>query len=89
MAWSVTVVDKTVFGNKRAYTLNCIPDAATQAVATGLDYIDFFSVGIQSASTSAFKIYVNKDASGAVANGTLGCSGLVSGDNFFVTVYGR
>jgi hypothetical protein len=89
MAWTVTVVDKTVLGNKRVISLNCLPDAATQAVATGLQVIDWFSVGVQSASTAAFKIYANKDASGAVANGTLGCSGFVSGDNLFINVYGR
>lgn len=89
MAWTCTVIEKTVLGNKRVIALNCLPDAATQAVATGLQVIDYFQVGVQSASTAGFKIYANKDASGAAANGTLGCSGFVSGDNLFITVFGR
>ncbi len=89
MAWTVSVNEKTVFGNKKCHVLSCTADAATQTVDTGLAVIDWFSVGPQSFSTAAVKIYANKGAVGTSIAGKLGCSGFVNGDVFFVTVFGR
>ena len=88
MAWTVSR-SHSVFGNKRTVILELTADAATQAVDTGLSLVDGFSVGAKSLSTAAVKIYANVNASGVAAVGFLGCSGFVSGDVLFVTVYGR
>lgn len=89
MAWSVSINKKFSVGPLRCHVLSCTADAATQAVVTGLKVIEHFSVGAQSLSTGAPKVFSNKDASGAAANGTLGCSGFTSGDVFYISVFGR
>lgn len=88
MVWSVSVIDKTVFGNKRMVALSCTADAAEQAVITGLSVIDYFAMGAVSC-TSAPKIKMNVGSTSTAAMGTLGCSGCVSGDVMIFTVYGR
>ena len=64
-------------------------DAATQTVETGLDVVEWFTIGAKSLATGAPHIYANSNATGTKSNGVLGCSGFVSGDEFFVTVYGH
>lgn len=89
MAWTVTVVEKTIVGNKRLHVLQCTADAATQAVVTGLGVVDHFSYGPVSMSDAAVSIYKNTTASGAATPGTLGCSGFTSGDICLIHCYGR
>lgn len=88
MAWTVTKYP-TVMGDKRTVGIKVTADAATQTVETGLSVIDFFSVGICSLTTSTSKIWANSNASGVQSLGVLGCSGFTSGDEIFITVYGR
>jgi len=88
MAWDADVIFKGVEGSLRVHVLSCTADAATQAVVTGLDRINHFSVGPQSITTSSWAMYANSNAVGTAAPGTLGCSGFTSGDVFFVKCYG-
>lgn len=89
MAFTVSMVVKTVHGNERCHHIRLIADAATQTVETGMKVIDAIAVGICSASTAALKVYPNSNASGVQSFGVLGISGCAAGDNFFVTVFGR
>lgn len=85
-----TVTKQKFSASKNQMLIEVTADAATQAIETGLAKIDHFSVGYVSMATIVgVKIVPNKDASGTAANGTLGVSGLTSGDVFYVTVYGR
>ena len=88
MAYTVTKT-QSVFGNERVVHLAITADAATQTIDTGLKNIVAHSVGIQSCTTAAIKIYANSSASGVATLGSIGISGAASGDIFFVTVYGR
>lgn len=89
MAWTVTKYP-TVFGNKRVVGIKCVADAATQAVETGLKYIEWMGVGYSSMTTIVgLNVAINSNASGVAALGTVGCSGFTSGDVFYITVYGR
>lgn len=88
MAYTVSKTN-SVFGDKRAVILNITADAATQTVETGLSYIDGFMTGPKSLTTAAIKIYNNVSASGVAANGSIGISGVASGDQFCVVVVGR
>ena len=88
MAFTVSS-KQTVFGNYRAVILDVTADAATQTVETGLKNIVGHSTGLQSCSTAAIKIYANSNASGVQSFGVLGISGCVSGDEFYVVVYGN
>jgi hypothetical protein len=89
MAFTTSLLVKTVLGDKRVHAYRITADAATQAIDTGLDYIDWFSMGFQSMSTAAFKVAVNEGAAGTSTLGSIGISGAASGDEFFITVYGR
>jgi hypothetical protein len=88
MAWTVSVVKKTVFGDMRVNHLKCTADAATYNVETGLSKILGVSVCPGSLSTAGIKAYANSGAGGTSLAGILGCSGFVSGDVMYVTVFG-
>jgi len=88
MAYTVAKTD-SVFGNQRVMILKITADAATQNVETGLSVINGFSLGVQSLATMGIKVYANSSATGVATPGTLGMSGLVSGDSLFVVCYGR
>lgn len=90
MAWTVTRYP-TVFGNKRAVGLKLTTDAATQTVETGLSVIEWISLGNfgSMASQSGRYIFINSGAGGTATGGVLGCSGFATGDDIYVTVYGR
>lgn len=78
----------SVHGPDRTVHLDITADAATQTVETGLSQVYGFAVGIQSCTTGSLKIYANSNASGVESMGVLGISGVASGDEFYVTVYG-
>ena len=88
MAWTVAVIDKTTFGNKKVHVLSCTADAATQSVDSGLDSIDWFQVAPQS-MTAIAQVFANAGPTGTSIAGQLGCSGFTSGDVFYITVFGR
>jgi len=88
MAYTVSKT-QSVFGDMRVVVLDITADAATQTVETGLKQIVGHSMGLQSLSTAAIKVYANSNASGVQSGGVLGISGAVSGDEFYVVVYGR
>lgn len=88
MAWTVTTVDKTVYGNKRVHALKITTDSAEATVSTGLSYIDYITMAPQSVTTGV-KIFLNVGSTATVTVGSLGCSGATSGDVFFLTVHGR
>lgn len=90
MAYSVTVVDKTVFGNKRVCIFDVTADAQSGVVETGLSRVDAFDVGpVSMATFSLVKFRPNISAASAAANGSIMVSGAASGDRFFITVYGK
>lgn len=90
MAWTVTRYQLGGLGNQRVVGLAITADAATQTVETGLQYVNFFTLGANSMTTNSLvKIAANSNASGVQSNGVLGCSGFTNGDLFYVTVYGK
>lgn len=89
MAWTVTRYP-SVFGNKRTVLMKCTADAATQTIQTGLSVIEAISLGYGSMSTIVGpKVYINSNASGVAELGSVGCSAFTSGDDVYITVYGR
>jgi hypothetical protein len=89
MAYTVTR-SPSAFGNKRVEILKIVADAATQTVQTSLGVIEGHSLGYGSMSTIVGpKIFINSNASGVQSFGVLGCSGFTSGDEIYVTVFGR
>jgi hypothetical protein len=88
MAFTV-VRTPIVSGNKRGTIMQVTADGAEAALDTGLGYVEGFSLGYKSMTAITYTIYANQGTTSTAANGTLGISGLTSGDEFFIIVYGR
>ena len=90
MAFTVTKSQSTVFGNQRIWQGVVTADATTGVVSFGLASIDHIAACPKSMSTAfAGNFKSNEDTSGAASVGDLGISGVVSGDDIYLTVYGR
>lgn len=89
MAYTVSILKNTVWGDQRVIQYSILADATTQTVATGLGYLDSIAVAAKSATSGLGKFKINVNASGVAANGSFGMSSIVSGDEYYVTVYGR
>ena len=92
MAFSVSVVEKTVLGNKNVVVLSCVADAASDSFRTGLPNVDFVQFTPRSMSTGASggaKIKNNILTAGTAAPGYIAVTGITSGDHFYLTVFGH
>ena len=88
MAYTVTVLNKTVHGNERVIRYSVLADATTQTVATGLGTITGINVVNKSATSGMGKYSINLNATGSAAAGSFAMTSIVSGDEYYVTVYG-
>jgi hypothetical protein len=92
MAYTVTKIHKHSVGDKTASTFLIVADGAEanlSASTLGMKYIDYLHTGPKSMADAHIALKPNQNSSGAAANGGLGVSGVTSGDEFFLTVYGR
>lgn len=90
MAYTATVVFKTVLGNKRVHVYDVTADAQSGVVNTGFKYIEAHQASpISMATFSLVKIRPNINAASAASNGAIMISGAASGDRLFLTVFGR
>jgi hypothetical protein len=88
MAYTITALDNSVFGNKKVTVIHCLADAATAAIPTGLSKVDFVTVTPKS-MTAQVKLALNAGPSATFIAGSIGVSGATSGDEFWVTCYGN
>jgi TolB-like protein len=88
VAYTVTVLGNTVHGNERVIRYKILADATTQTVATGLGVINGINVVNKSATSGMGKYSINLNATGSAAAGSFAMTGIVSGDEYYVTVYG-
>ncbi len=86
---TVSVLDKFAVGNFMCHVLSLSASAAEENVVTGLQNISHFNVGVQSVTTGFYKMKANVTSTATVAAGTLGCSGLVAGDQMYIYAYGK
>lgn len=90
MAYTVTRTKNTVHGNDRVVQLAVTADAATQTIETGLSLVYGIEVTpVSMATIGSLTFQPNSGASGVKALGYIGCSGLTTGDDFYVVAYGR
>lgn len=93
MAFTFTNVTKTVFGNQEVQMGLLTADAASATVSFGLGVLTGLTYVIQSASTNGSALLgrwrLNQTAAATASVGDLGISGVTSGDEFLVVVYGR
>lgn len=90
MAWTVAT-EPTALGNKRVILATVTSDSAEANLSLGLAYVTHYTMGILSCSTGTAlpHVAINKNSSGAAANGVIGVSGVTSGDSYFIVAYGR
>ena len=89
MAFTNSLLVKSVMGNQRVHFIRATADAATGSIASGFDVIEFFGVAIQSATTAAVKFAMNEATSGTASVGNIAITGAASGDEYMLTIYGR
>ena len=89
MAFSNSLLERTVVGNKQVQIYSCVADAATGTIVTGFQAIDAVSYCPKSMTTGAAKIKWNVGVSGTSTAGTIAVTGVASGDEFYLTVFGR
>lgn len=89
MAFTVAKLKESVVGDMRFQVLSCTADAATQAIDTGLDYIYGVALAPQSMASSPWSIRANQGAAGTSTVGTVAVTGVASGDEFYLTIWGR
>lgn len=93
MAFTVTKAANTVFGNQNVWQGTITADAVSGVVSFGYAALYHVQVTPKSATTNgsaiATRFRLNATAAGVASQGDLGVSGCVSGDEFYVMVYGR
>lgn len=87
MAFTVTKTP-TVFGNKAVVILNVTADGAEASIDTGLKHIEGHVEGYKSMTAITYTIYRNAGSTATAIGGMLGVSGLTSGDEFCIVVFG-
>lgn len=89
MAFTVTKTLQTVLGDQRVWMGVLTADAATGVVSFGFGAITHVEASAKSMASSVWNVQANLDASGTASNGDLAVTGVTSGDDIYVTVYGR
>lgn len=93
MAYTASLTGQSVFGNQAVQFYTVTADGATGTVVTGLGTVTGLSVtpgSVTTANSVAYpRVRPNATAAGVAAAGTIGFSGLTSGDVLYLMVYGR
>jgi hypothetical protein len=89
MAWTTTKNLETVFGNVRTQMYLLTADSATLELDTGLGSVIHVVSSVKSATTSAHNIAINVLSAATASPGYVSITGVTSGDDIWLTVYGR
>jgi hypothetical protein len=89
MAWTETENFSTVFGNLRVKGYSLTADSATLEIDTGLDFVNHIEITKSSHASQPHTYAKNVLSAGTASNGFVAITGAASGDDFFMTVYGR
>lgn len=93
MAYTFTAAASTVFGDQRVVMGVLTADAVSGVVSFGLGRLTGVQWSAKSMTTNnsvaAARVRLNATAAGTSSAGDLGVSGLVSGDELYLTVYGK
>jgi hypothetical protein len=88
MAFTLAKSVKTVLGNQRIWMGVITADAAEAELDFGFSNLTGVQVTAKSAASAPNLFSINEDSSGVASAGILGVSGVASGDDFNVIVYG-
>lgn len=87
MAFTVTLEQDSVWGNKRVQIMKVVADAAEANLTTAFSQIHFASFQPIAGNTMPVA-QLNANSSGTAGSGTLGVSGTSSGNSFRALVLG-
>lgn len=97
MAFTVSHLVDTVFGNKRVSVQQVTPDASEGVVATRLSKLDFAIVTSRKNATfvasgntaqSYLNYVINAGSTGTAINGSIGFSGCIANNILYVVSFG-
>lgn len=89
MAYTVTKLQETVFGNDRVRHLLVAADAVSGVVQVGFQYIYSVSNAPKSMNSAGVKIKINCATAAAASNGSVNIADATSGDDMYLVVFGR
>lgn len=90
MAYTKSSIAQYSTGNQRTHHIRVTADAASGTVDTDFNNIVCVALGAQSCATTGFRTFINSDeANSNTVAGQVGFSGAVSGDVWFLTVWGN
>jgi len=87
MAFTLTVTNKTIYGNQRVIHGTITADNTSGSVNTGFGNIIAAQLTAKT-QTSGCRIAINALPSGTATAGYLALSSVTSGDVFYCTIYG-
>ena len=88
MAFTISVNEKTVFGNMRVHILSCSVDSASGNIDTGLSNVYGYSLGVVSMATAGATMKKNVGSGATARAGIININSAANGDVFLLTVYG-
>ena len=88
LAYTATLINESVFGNKRVRAFLVAADAAAGTIATGLNTVDMVSVSFKSCTTAGFAVLRNKSTTATVSNGSIAFASAASSDTFEIICFG-
>lgn len=90
MAFTVSNIANSVWGNKNIRLLRVTTDGAEAVISSGFQVIEgLIGVSNELCADAVYCLKINKGSTGTAANGSIGISGTATGDIFFITVMGR
>lgn len=89
MAFTATIDKKTVFGDERVIHYSITADGTSDEIDTGFDSVIAVTAAPKSMASSPYSISKNVLTAGTAAQGYISITGVASGDDLYITVYGR
>lgn len=93
MAWTTTKKAEYAIGNHKVQLWSLTADSATVELSTGLGVVDHAQLtpgsSVASAASFGYAVKANALSAATASNGTVSITGCVSGNDFFLCVWGR
>lgn len=89
MAFTATILKRDVHGSEAVVHYLVTADGATGSIATGLGTVTAAHIAPKSMASAPFAVRCDEGVASTAIAGTVGVTGVTSGDAFYLTVYGR
>ena len=89
MAWTTTKANQYNVGDKVVQLWKLTADSATLELSTGLNVLAHAQASPGSLTTTIGACYINATSAAVASNGLVSVTGVTSGDEIFLTVWGN